>query len=78
MRQGLNIACQKKVVHTAIRLALIVGPLLVLINHGDTIIAGEMQPSDWLKSALTMLVPYTVSTLSSVSAYRCCQAISKP
>jgi len=74
MKQGLQIARQKKVIHTATRFAFIVGPILIFINHGDTIIAGEMQTVDWLKSALTMLVPYTVSTLSSVSAYRSCLA----
>jgi len=74
MKQRLNIARQPKVVRTATRFALIVGPTLVMINHGDTIIAGEMTTIDWLKSAITMLVPYTVSTLSSISAYTSCQS----
>ncbi len=74
MKQRLNIALQPKVVRTATRFALIVGPTLVMINHGDTIIAGEMTTIDWLKSAITMLVPYTVSTLSSISAYTSCQS----
>jgi len=74
MKQRLEIAKQPAVIRTATRFALIVGPILVMINHGDTIIAGEMTTSDWLKSALTMLVPYTVSTLSSISAYMSCQS----
>ncbi|PCI43363.1 MAG: hypothetical protein COB41_07215 [Proteobacteria bacterium] len=73
MRQRLKIARHPAVVRTATRFALIVGPILVMINHGDTIIAGDMTTIDWLKSALTMLVPYTVSTLSSISAYMSCQ-----
>ena len=74
MKQRLNIAKQPAVIRTATRFALIVGPILVMINHGDTIVAGEMTTVDWLKSALTMLVPYTVSTLSSISAYMSCQS----
>jgi len=76
MKQRLKIARQPTVVRTATRFALIVGPILVMINHGDTIIAGKMTTIDWLKSALTMLVPYTVSTLSSISAYISCQSNS--
>jgi len=76
MKQRLEIAQQPAVIRTATRFALIVGPILIIINHGDTIIAGEMTTIDWLKSALTMFVPYTVSTLSSISAYRSCQSQS--
>jgi hypothetical protein len=74
MKQRLKIAKQPAVVRTATRFALVVGPILVMINHGDSIIAGEMTTIDWLKSALTMLVPYTVSTLSSISVYMSCQS----
>jgi len=74
MKQRLKIAKQPAIVRTATRFALIVGPILVMINHGDTILAGEMTTIDWLKSALTMFVPYTVSTLSSISAYMSCQS----
>jgi len=73
MRARLDIARRPEVVRTALRFALIVGPILVLINHGDTIIAGAMDTTTWLKSALTMLIPYTVSTLSSISAYLDCE-----
>jgi len=73
MKQGIKIACQPKVIRTATRFALIVGPLLVMINHGDSIIVGAMSSADWLKSTLTMIVPYIVSTISSISAYRDCQ-----
>jgi len=76
MKHRLKIAKQPAIVRTATRFALIVGPILVMINHGDTIIAGEMSTIDWLKSSLTMLVPYVVSTLSSISACMSCQSNS--
>ena len=73
MKKRLNIAKQPIVIRTATRFALIVGPILILINHGDKIMAGEMQQLDWLKCFITILVPYTVSTLSSISAYLACE-----
>ncbi len=65
-----GIARQRTVVRRAIRIACIVGLVLALLNHGDTIMASEAQPSTWLKVALTFLVPYSVSTYSSVMAVR--------
>jgi len=75
MKQHLNIACQPKVIRTAPRFALIVGPVLVAINHGDAIINASMHTETWLKSGLTMVVPYIVSTLSSISAYKDCSNV---
>ena len=51
-------------------IALIVGHVLAVINHGDRILAGTMTMLDWCKVGLTFLVPYTVSTISSVLALR--------
>jgi hypothetical protein len=48
--------------------ALLVGPVLVAINHGDAIINGELTAARVLKMALTLVVPYAVSTFSSVQA----------
>ena len=72
MKKRLQIARRPEVIRTATRFALIVGPVLILINHGDKIIMGEMAQLDWLKCFITLLVPYTVSTLSSISAYVAC------
>ncbi|MFQ5344350.1 MAG: nitrate/nitrite transporter NrtS [Mariprofundus sp.] len=74
MRKHLHTARQPEVIRTALRFALVVGPILVFINHGDAILAGSMDATAWLKSALTMVVPYTVSTLSSISAYHSCRS----
>jgi len=73
MRKRLQTARRPEVVRTALRFAVVVGPILVFINHGDAILAGTMDATTWLKSALTMVVPYTVSTLSSISAYHSCR-----
>ena len=50
--------------------AVIVGAVLIGINHGDAILRGDVDSVRWLKMGLTVMVPYCVSTLSSVGALR--------
>ena len=66
----LNLALRKSVIRRAIKIALIVGCLLALINHGDRIIFQDMKSVDWFKILLTFCVPYCVSTVSSVLAIK--------
>jgi hypothetical protein len=54
----------------ALRIAALVGVVLALINHGDTLYSGQPDLSTWFKIALTFAVPYRVSTFSSVLAVR--------
>lgn len=65
-----TIATDRSVMLRAGKIALVVGTVIALINHGDRIVAGTMDASAWAKSALTFLVPYCVSTYSSVMAVR--------
>ncbi len=66
----LRLASQASVVRRALGYAVVVGSILIAINHGDAILASELTPARWWKMGLTVLVPYAVSTLSSVSAVR--------
>lgn len=70
MSEWLAIARRAEIVRRSLRVALVVGTLLVLINHGDRIAAGTASGPDWLKMGLTYLVPYCVSTWASVSTIR--------
>ena len=64
----LALARERAVVLRACKFALVVGAVLIAINHGDALLAGEVRPRRWLQMGLTVLVPYVVSTLSSVGA----------
>jgi hypothetical protein len=66
----LELAGRPDVVRRAVRVAVIVGTLLILINYGDRVLAGDLGRSDWVKMGLTYLVPYGVSTWSAVQALR--------
>ena len=66
----LRLAGHPATVRRALATAAIVGALLIAINHGDEIVQGEMTPARWMKVVLTFIVPYLVSTASSVATRR--------
>ena len=70
MKESLRLALQPSVVKRALKYALIVGLVLIAINHSDAILQGHVTGARFFKMALTALVPYVVSTLSSVGAIR--------
>ncbi len=70
MKAWLRLAIERSVVRRAAMYALVVGSVLAAINHGDTILARSVTVTHLWKIGLTYLVPYTVSTLSSVGATR--------
>ena len=70
MSEWLRIAREPRVVRRAFRTMLVVGSILVAINHGDALLAGKLDADRVFKICLTLLVPYGVSTTSSVAALR--------
>ncbi|MEP5729951.1 MAG: nitrate/nitrite transporter NrtS [Sulfitobacter sp.] len=66
----LKVACSKSVVKRAARIALIVGVILAIINHGDSLLQGNIDLNRMFKILLTFCVPYAVSTYSSCLAIR--------
>ena len=70
MKKSLSLAFQPSVVKRALGYAIVVGIVLITINHGDAILKGDVTPGRLLRMALTVMVPYVVSTLSSVGALR--------
>lgn len=64
----LAVATERAIVVRACKFAVVVGAILIGINHGDALLAGEADAVRWFKMGLTVLVPYAVSTLSSVGA----------
>jgi hypothetical protein len=58
------------VVSRASKYAVVVGAVLIAINHGDAVLRGDLAAGRLWRMGLTVLVPYVVSTLSSVGAMR--------
>jgi hypothetical protein len=70
MAEWFRLAIAWSVVQRAVRYAIGVGLLLISINHGDAILRGDVTTGRAIRMILTMLVPYGVSTASSVGALR--------
>lgn len=62
------LAWRRDVIARGLRVAAIVGTVLVAINQGDLILSGTLPGEAAWKIPLTYLVPYLVSTYASVAA----------
>jgi hypothetical protein len=70
MREWLRLASSPSVVRRALGYAVVVGAILIGINHGDALLRADIDAGRIVRMALTTLVPYLVSTFSSVGAIR--------
>lgn len=70
MTSWLKIALRRDVVLRGLCVGGIVGTILVAINQGDLLLAGDLPLNALWKIPLTYCVPYCVSTYASVSAIR--------
>ena len=65
----LKLALEPRTIRRGLAYAAVVGAILVTINHFELLIGeAELTPSRLVKIALTVVVPYLVSTFSSVGA----------
>lgn len=64
----MTLALSSQVLFSSLKVSVVVGSLLVLINHGDKLILMSFSYGDILKILLTYLIPYGVSTWSAVKA----------
>jgi hypothetical protein len=70
VKSWLESAAEPSVRNRALKVAVLVGTILVLINQGDVLLAGQASGKTWLQIVLTYMVPYCVSTFASVQAIR--------
>ena len=70
MNEWFRLAFSPSVLRRALKVAVLVGAILIVINHGDALLAGDVDGARLAKMSLTFLVPYLVSTTSSVAALR--------
>jgi hypothetical protein len=63
-------ARRAKIVRSAVKVSLVVGTLLVVINQADALLSGSITRGMIAKILLTYFVPYCVSTYAAVQALR--------
>ena len=64
MVEFFKFALMGSTVRRAIKVALVITPILTVFNHFSEIRALELGAGFWLQVALTFMVPYCVSTYS--------------
>ncbi len=67
MMNWLAVALRRDVIIRGLKIAAIVGTILVAINQGDAIVSGALTGQLMWKIPMTYLVPFLVSTYASVS-----------
>lgn len=60
MKPTLALALQPSVVKRAIKCAVVVGAILIAINHGPALLRGDVPPTRLSRMVLTLLVPSLV------------------
>lgn len=63
MRRLFQVACSRRIVINSLRIAVVVGTVLNLVNQGEAIIAGA--GISWLHLLLNYAVPYCVASYSA-------------
>ena len=70
MKLYLKYAKSRVIFIRSIKVALLVGTILAIINHADAILSGNFYTTNTIQILLTYLVPYFVATYGSVEQAR--------
>ncbi len=62
-RGAIRLMCRPLHLRRTALTAVIVGTLLFVINHLDTVLAGDATTGTWVKIGLTYLVPFGVANV---------------
>lgn len=55
---------------TGMRVALVVGTILTLVNQGSVVVDGDASAATWIRVAVNYLVPFIVSSIGYLAPFR--------
>ena len=67
-RTALQLAGEPRVIRRALVTSVVVGTILAIVNHGGELLGLALPVEKLWPIALTYVVPYGVSTISSIGA----------
>jgi hypothetical protein len=70
VREALRICLRREHLRQTIKIALVVGTILTMINQLDVILKGDAGNLTWVKSGLNYCVPFVVSNLGLLAGKR--------
>ena len=56
--------------HTAVRVALVVGTVLSIVNQGEVFLHGAQTPATYVRVVFNYLIPYTVASIGYLAPLR--------
>jgi hypothetical protein len=68
--EALRIVMRPEHLRRTVRIALVVGTILTLINQADVIAGGDATTVTWLKAGANYVVPFIVSNLGLLAGKR--------
>lgn len=68
--EALSICMRREHLRRTLRIALVVGVVLTLINQADVIIGGDASALTWIKVGANFCVPFVVSNLGLLAGKR--------
>jgi hypothetical protein len=69
-REAIAICAEPAHLRRTIRIALVVGVILTVINQADVVIGGDATGLTWVKVGLNFCVPFVVSNLGLLAGER--------
>lgn len=70
MRDSVEFCLRREHLRRTIRIALVVGTVLTIINQADVILGGDATAVTWVKTGLNYCVPFIVSNLGLLAGRR--------
>ena len=68
LKRSLTLVFEPSIVLRGLKFSIIVGSILVLINHGDRLFTDRVTPTQMVQILFTYIVPFLVSSLSSIQS----------
>jgi hypothetical protein len=69
-REALRICFRREHLRRTVKIALVVGLILTLINQLDVVVRGDATGITWVKAGLNFCVPFIVSNLGLLAGKR--------
>ncbi len=70
VRAACAFCLQRRNLRRTLRIALVVGVVLTLINQGAVILSGDATAGTWVRCALNFIVPFVVSNAGLLGGRR--------
>jgi hypothetical protein len=69
-REGIALIVAGITFRTCIKVSLVVGTLLSVVNQGQIILEGEATAATWVRVVINFVIPYVVASVGYIAPFR--------